>query len=49
VQNLVTFTNYSGANPEAGTNDGFSALTPGRDFTAYPLPRIVTAGINMTF
>jgi TonB-linked SusC/RagA family outer membrane protein len=49
VQNLVTFTNYSGANPEAGTNDGFSALTPGRDFTAYPLPRIITAGINLTF
>ena len=49
VQNLVTFTKYSGANPEAGTNDNFSALTPGRDFTAYPLPRIVTAGINMTF
>lgn len=49
VQNLVTFTKYTGANPEAGTNDGFSALTPGRDFTAYPLPRIVTAGINMTF
>jgi TonB-linked SusC/RagA family outer membrane protein len=49
VQNLVTFTKYSGANPAAGTNDGFSALTPGRDFTAYPLPRIMTAGINMTF
>ena len=49
VQNLVTFTKYSGANPEAGTNDNFSALTPGRDFTAYPLPRIITAGINMTF
>ena len=49
VQNLVTFTNYSGANPQAGTNDGFSALTPGRDFTSYPIPRIVTAGINMTF
>jgi TonB-linked SusC/RagA family outer membrane protein len=49
VQNLVTFTKYSGANPEAGTNDEFSALTPGRDFTAYPLPRIITTGINMTF
>ncbi|PST83632.1 hypothetical protein C7T94_13930 [Pedobacter yulinensis] len=49
VQNLATFTKYTGANPEAGTNDGFSALTPGRDFLAYPLPRIVTAGINMTF
>jgi len=49
VQNLVTFTKYSGANPEAGTNDGFSALTPGRDFTAYPLSRIFTGGVNMTF
>ncbi|WP_231460318.1 TonB-dependent receptor [Pedobacter sp. Leaf132] len=49
IQNLATFTKYSGANTEAGTNDGFSALTPGRDFTAYPLPRIITAGINMTF
>jgi TonB-linked SusC/RagA family outer membrane protein len=49
VQNLATFTKYSGANPEAGTNDGFSALTPGRDFTAYPLPRVMTAGINITF
>ncbi|TCC96507.1 TonB-dependent receptor [Pedobacter hiemivivus] len=49
VQNLVTFTKYSGANPQAGTNDGFSALTPGRDFTSYPIPRIITAGINMTF
>jgi TonB-linked SusC/RagA family outer membrane protein len=49
VQNLITFTKYTGANPEAGTNDTFSALTPGRDFTAYPLPRVITAGINMTF
>lgn len=49
VQNLATFTKYSGANPEAGTNDGFSALTPGRDFTAYPVPRVVTGGINLTF
>ncbi|MFD2599857.1 SusC/RagA family TonB-linked outer membrane protein [Sphingobacterium corticis] len=49
IQNLATFTKYSGANPEAGTNDGFSALTPGRDFTAYPMPRVFTAGINLTF
>ncbi|MBC7416568.1 MAG: TonB-dependent receptor [Pedobacter sp.] len=49
VQNLVTFTNYSGANPEAGTNDNFSVLTPGRDFTAYPIPRTLIAGINMAF
>jgi TonB-linked SusC/RagA family outer membrane protein len=48
VQNLATFTKYSGANPEASTN-GSSVLTPGRDFTNYPLPRIVTVGVNMTF
>lgn len=48
VQNLVTFTKYSGGNPEALTN-GSSALTPGRDFLGYPLPRTMTIGINMTF
>lgn len=48
VQNLATFTKYSGANPEASTN-GSAVLTPGRDFTNYPLPRIITFGANMTF
>lgn len=48
VQNLAIFTKYSGANPEAST-DGSSVLTPGRDFTNYPLPRMVTIGLNMTF
>lgn len=48
VQNLVTFTKYSGANPEASTNNS-SVLTPGRDFTNYPLPRIMTMGLNLTF
>jgi len=48
VQNLVTFTKYSGGNPEALTN-GSNALTPGRDFLGYPLPRTVTVGVNMTF
>jgi TonB-linked SusC/RagA family outer membrane protein len=48
VQNLVTFTRYSGGNPEALTN-GSNALTPGRDFLGYPLPRTLTVGVNMTF
>lgn len=48
VQNLAIFTNYSGSNPEASTS-GSSVLTPGRDFTNYPLPRIVTFGLNMNF
>jgi TonB-linked SusC/RagA family outer membrane protein len=48
VQNLVTFTKYSGGNPEAITN-GSSVLTPGRDFVGYPLPRTMIIGLNMTF
>lgn len=48
IQNLVTFTKYSGANPEASTNNS-SVLTPGRDFTNYPIPRIMTLGLNVTF
>jgi TonB-linked SusC/RagA family outer membrane protein len=48
VQNLAIFTDYTGANPEASTN-GSSVLTPGRDFTNYPLPRVMTVGLNMTF
>lgn len=48
IQNLVTFTKYSGGNPEALTN-GSSVLTPGRDFVGYPLPRTMIIGLNMTF
>jgi TonB-linked SusC/RagA family outer membrane protein len=48
VQNLVTFTKYSGGNPEAITN-GSSVLTPGRDFVGYPLSRTMIIGLNMTF
>jgi len=48
IQNLVTFTKYSGGNPEALTN-GSSVLTPGRDFVGYPLPRTMIIGVNMTF
>lgn len=48
AQNLVTFTNYSGGNPEALT-DGSGVLTPGRDFLSYPLSRTMTLGANITF
>lgn len=48
VQNLVTFTNYSGGNPEALTNNS-GVLTPGRDFLSYPLARTWTMGLNMIF
>jgi TonB-linked SusC/RagA family outer membrane protein len=45
-RNLVTWTNYSGYNPDvnsAGTN---SNLSLGVDFYAYPLARTWTVGIN---
>ncbi len=48
VQNLAIFTKYTGGNPEALTNNS-SVLTPGRDFTGYPLPRVMTIGANITF
>lgn len=46
-QNLVTFTKYNG-NPEANTANA-SALTPGEDFTNYPLARTLILGLNLTF
>ncbi|WP_432708528.1 SusC/RagA family TonB-linked outer membrane protein [Pedobacter sp.] len=54
VQNLATFTNYSGANPEVSRNTisgnaVSNALVPGEDFTNYPMPRTFTLGVNLTF
>lgn len=47
AQNLVTWTNYTGPDPEVNTRP--SALTPGFDWSAYPRPRTVTLGLNLTF
>jgi TonB-linked SusC/RagA family outer membrane protein len=54
VQNLATFTKYSGSNPEVSRNTisgnaVSSALVPGEDFTNYPLPRTFILGVNFTF
>jgi TonB-linked SusC/RagA family outer membrane protein len=48
VQNAFTFTNYRGYNPEQSLN-GASSLTPGVDFNGYPIARVMTFGINVTF
>ena len=49
VQNLATFTKYHGANPE-GKNVNFdNTLSPGYDHTSYPLSRISSLGINLSF
>ncbi len=47
-QNLWTSTNYSGYNPEVNRRPD-SALTPGEDYGTYPLARVYTFGINLTF
>ncbi len=47
AQNLLTFTNYSGMDPEVSVRN--SILTPGFDFSAYPIPRTIVLGINATF
>lgn len=46
AQNLWTWTNYSGVDPEVSTRH--SALTPGFDYSAYPRAFTITGGINLT-
>lgn len=47
AQNLLTWTNYSGMDPEVSTR-GRSPLTPGFDYSAYPIAKTVVFGINVT-
>jgi TonB-linked SusC/RagA family outer membrane protein len=53
IQNLHTFTKYSGYNPEVNTTEGdpwiSSALTPGIDYGTYPVPRTIILGLNLGF
>jgi TonB-linked SusC/RagA family outer membrane protein len=45
-QNLYTWTNYSGLDPDVSTYA--TALTPGFDWSAYPKARTIIFGINLT-
>jgi TonB-linked SusC/RagA family outer membrane protein len=47
AQNLITWTNYSGVDPEVSVRN--SALTPGFDFSSYPKARTITFGLDVTF
>ena len=47
VQNLYTWTAYTGYDPEVSTKN--TALTPGYDYSAYPRARTMTFGVNITF
>lgn len=55
VQNLFTFTNYNGANPEVGSgpNPGINAPSPGWskgiDVEFNPIPRTFMVGANLKF
>ena len=48
TRNLMTFTSYSGANPDVSSY-GVSALSYGCDYGAYPLMKIVVLGISAKF
>ena len=45
--NLLTFTKYSGPDPEVSTRN--SVLTPGFDWSAYPRSKGFTLGLSFTF
>ena len=46
--NLLTFTDYSGMDPEVSTR-GTDPLTPGFDYSAYPIAKSFVLGIQLTF
>lgn len=46
AQNLITWTKYTGSDPEVGI--GYSALTPGFDYSSYPRARTITFGLNLS-
>jgi len=48
IQNLYTFTNYTGYDPEVGSYNQNAILT-GIDFGRYPTPRTVSIGFNVQF
>jgi TonB-linked SusC/RagA family outer membrane protein len=48
AQNLKTFTDYSGFDPEVNSN-GNSSTARGEDFYALPQPRTITFGLNLAF
>jgi TonB-linked SusC/RagA family outer membrane protein len=47
-QNLATWTNYTGYDPEVSSN-GQSSLTPGVDNAVYPNSKTVLGGLTVTF
>ncbi|MDO9154773.1 MAG: TonB-dependent receptor [Paludibacter sp.] len=48
-QNLLTFTKYTGTDPEIGQISSSNTLSRGVDIGTYPQAKTFTAGINITF
>lgn len=48
AQNLITFTHYSGLDPEL-TGTASTALTQGIEFFSMPSPRTIMGGLNLSF
>jgi TonB-linked SusC/RagA family outer membrane protein len=49
AQNILTFTDYSGFDPEVGNRTPNSSLTNGIDFAVYPQPKAYQVGIQANF
>ncbi|CAN5720635.1 TonB-dependent receptor [soil metagenome] len=51
IYNAFVWTKYTGYDPEvsATRSSGYSQLTPGVDYSAYPKSRNYTVGVNVTF
>ena len=50
AQNILTFTKYSGYDPEVGNRTvSSSSLTNGIDYAVYPQPKGYQIGINVNF
>jgi len=49
AQNLLTFTKYSGYDPEVNSFDNSNQLSLGTDYNAYPNYRTFLAGVRFSF
>ena len=47
--NLYTWSDYTGYNPEVNLDSGDDQLTPGLDYGVYPLAKTYSLGINVSF
>jgi TonB-linked SusC/RagA family outer membrane protein len=49
AQNILTFTKYTGYDPEVGNRTPNQSLTNGIDFAVYPQPKSYQAGVQLNF